>query len=188
MAKRFIQKFLPTQEQIAANKTLRFLGPAILQPGLWQVTRRSVAIGVAIGLFCAFIIPVGQIVLAAMLAIYFRGNLAVAALSTFVTNPLTFPPIYFAAYLLGSWMLGQKAAESQVASTISDLAEESDQGLVEGLSSWVSGIGDLGAPLLLGMFTFSVVSCLLGYVLVNVGWRLSVAIRYRSRHKKVRQT
>lgn len=188
MAKRFIQKFLPTQEQIAANKTLRFLGPAILQPGLWQVTRRSVAIGVAIGLFCAFIIPVGQIALAAMLAIYFRGNLAVAALSTFVTNPLTFPPIYLAAYLLGSWMLGQKAAESQVASTISDLAEESDQGLVEGLSSWVSGIGDLGAPLLLGMFTFSVVSCLLGYVLVNVGWRLSVAIRYRRRHKKVRQT
>lgn len=144
--------------------------------------------GVAIGLFCAFIIPVGQIVLAAMLAIYLRGNLAVAALSTFVTNPLTFPPIYFAAYLLGSWMLGQKAAESQVASTISDLAEESDQGLVEGLSSWISGIGDLGAPLLLGMLTFSVVSCLLGYVLVNVGWRLSVAIRYRSRQKKVRQT
>ncbi len=144
--------------------------------------------GVAIGLFCAFIIPVGQIVLAAMLAIYFRGNLAVAVLSTFVTNPFTFPPVYFAAYLLGSWMLGQRAAEAQVASTISDLAEESDQGLVEGLSSWVSGIGDLGAPLLLGMVTFSVVSCLLGYVLVNVGWRVSVAIRYRNRNRKVRQT
>ena len=85
-------------------------------------------------------------------------------------------------------MLGQRAVESQVASTISGLVEESDLGPVEGLSSWVSGIGDLGAPLLLGMLTFSVVSGLLGYVLVTVGWRVSVAIRQRSRNRKVRQT
>ncbi|CAM8630073.1 Domain of unknown function DUF2062 [Burkholderiales bacterium] len=181
MARRFIQKFLPTQEQIAANKTLRFLGPAILQPGLWHVTRRSVSVGVAIGLFCAFIIPVGQIPLAAVIAIYFRANLAVATLSTFVTNPFTFPPIYYVAYLVGSAMLGEKVVESEVASVVSEISQESDQGLIDGLLSWVSSLGDLGVPLLLGMVTFSVVSCVLGYFIVNLAWRASVAIRYRKR-------
>ncbi len=181
MARRFIQKFLPTQEQIAANKTLRFLGPAILQPGLWHVTRRSVSVGVAIGLFCAFIIPVGQIPLAAVIAIYFRANLAVATLSTFVTNPFTFPAIYYVAYLLGSAMLGEKVVESEVASVVSEISQESDQGFIDGLLGWVSSLGDLGVPLLLGMVTFSVVSCVLGYFTVNLAWRASVAIRYRKR-------
>src|SRR3546814_12520069 len=51
------------------------------------------------------LVPVAQTIVAAFLALPFRANVPVAAVTTFLTNPLTTPPLWVAAYYLGSWML-----------------------------------------------------------------------------------
>ena len=73
-------------------------------PELWRFTRRSVPRGVALGLFSAFIIPVGQIFLAAFLAWPARANVPLAAAVTFVIMTM----IYLSP-TLPSPLLAQKA-------------------------------------------------------------------------------
>ena len=69
------------------------------------MNRRSVPRAVALGLFVAVIIPVMHTAIAAILAIPTRANVAIAAAFTLVVNPLTIPPLYYAAYRVGSWEL-----------------------------------------------------------------------------------
>ena len=56
---------LPTREEMAGNRWLAPIAHRFLSPELWRFTRRSVPRGVALGLFSGFIVPVGQIFLAA---------------------------------------------------------------------------------------------------------------------------
>ena len=86
-----IRKYMPSREEMAENRWLAPIAHRFLSPELWRFTRRSVPRGVALGLFAAFIVPVGQIFLAAFLALPARANVPLAALVTFVTNPFTFP-------------------------------------------------------------------------------------------------
>ena len=69
------------------------------------MTRRSVPRAVALGLFVGVIIPVMHTAIAALLAIPLRANVAITAAFTLVVNPLTIPPIYYAAYRIGAWEL-----------------------------------------------------------------------------------
>jgi uncharacterized protein (DUF2062 family) len=39
-----------------------------------------------------------------------RANVAIAAAVTLIINPLTIPPLYYAAYRVGSWELHHDAA------------------------------------------------------------------------------
>ncbi|HMS81257.1 MAG TPA: DUF2062 domain-containing protein, partial [Burkholderiaceae bacterium] len=57
-----------------AQRSLGFLAPVLGRPCLWQLSRRRVAAGAAIGLFFAFLIPVAQIALAAAPAVLARAN------------------------------------------------------------------------------------------------------------------
>ena len=82
----------PRAEEMAKNKYLAPIGHRFLSPELWRFTRRSVPRGVALGLFAAFIIPIGQVFLAAFPSRCLpRANVPLAALATFVTNPFTLP-------------------------------------------------------------------------------------------------
>ena len=45
------ERFLPTREAITQSRMLRWLGPRLHDPLLWHVNRRSVARGVAMGVF-----------------------------------------------------------------------------------------------------------------------------------------
>ena len=73
------------------------------------MTHRSVPRAVALGLGIGVIIPFFHTVIAAMLAIPLRANVAIAAAFTLVVNPLTIPPMYYAAYRIGSWELHHDA-------------------------------------------------------------------------------
>jgi uncharacterized protein (DUF2062 family) len=72
---------------------------------LLALNRRAVARGAALGVFLGFVIPLGQIPAAVLLSSTFRANALASAAATFVTNPLTFPPIWASAYLVGGWIL-----------------------------------------------------------------------------------
>src|SRR4051794_35702085 len=89
---------IPSREHLQSNRWLRWLGPLLNDPRLWHMSRRGIALGLALGVFFGLLIPVAQIPVSAAAAVLLRANLPMAAASTFVTNPVTFGPVYYGAY------------------------------------------------------------------------------------------
>jgi uncharacterized protein (DUF2062 family) len=156
---------LPTREQLLANRLLRPFAHRLAHPLLWHFNRRSIARGVALGLFAGFLIPLGQTPVAAALALSARANVIIAAFATFVTNPLTFPPIYFAAYKLGSQMLGESPAFD--GDTL--------------IRKTMAAAMHFGAPTAIGLFIFAVLGAALGFGAVHMVWRIRVSRKWRLR-------
>jgi uncharacterized protein (DUF2062 family) len=155
------KRLLPTPEQVAASRWLRWLGPALLQPRLWHASRRGIALGVAIGVFFGFLIPLAQIPFSAAAAVALRANLPTAVAATLVTNPVTMPPVYYAAFKLGSMLLGrdEPAAAPQAADERAAIGEAE----AEGASGWqqaLSKLRNVGSALLLGLALMAVGSAL----------------------------
>ncbi|RVQ69741.1 DUF2062 domain-containing protein [Croceicoccus ponticola] len=96
---------MPTREQMERNRFIRPYAHRVLRSELWRFTRRSVPRGVALGIAAGIIIPLGQIFVAAMLALPFRANVPVAAALTFITNPITTPFVWWFANWLGTVLL-----------------------------------------------------------------------------------
>lgn len=168
-----VDKYMPSREEMAKNKYLAPIAHRFLAPELWRFTRRSVPRGVALGLFSAFIIPVGQIFLAAFVALPARANVPLAALVTFVTNPFTFPFWAVVANRVGTFLL-------QVDSATTSGAVEKE--LTSGRWSWFLDFFELAYVTAFGLLVLAVVSAGLGYVLSSAIWRVVVA---RKRAKRL---
>jgi uncharacterized protein len=163
-------KRVPDRETLQKNRWLSPFASRLAAPSVWQFNRRSVARGLALGLFAGFIIPVGQIFLAVLFAASVRANVLVASAATLVTNPFTFPPIYYAAYRTGNFLLG-KAGNQSLASQISDVPPP---GFLESASS-------TSLSLVVGLIIFATVSSLVAFVAVHLSWRITLVRRWRSR-------
>ena len=107
--RRWSQANMPTRETFERIHWLRPIAHRILLPELWHFNRRSVPRGVALGMLVGVLIPIAQTIFAALFALPARANVPVAALTTFVTNPLTTPPIWLLAYWIGSRLLHMNA-------------------------------------------------------------------------------
>ena len=71
--------------------------------------------GLAAGVFCGCYPFFGlQIFLSVGVATLVRGNHLLAAAGTFVSNPLTYVPLYWFNYLLGSHLLGLEGHDSDL--------------------------------------------------------------------------
>jgi uncharacterized protein (DUF2062 family) len=182
MAKKFITKFLPDREKLEKNRFLRWLGPTLLHPSLWHINRRSIAIGLAIGVFMGLIIPLAQIPFAAVVAVFLRANLPVAVVSTLVTNPFTFAPLYFMAYRIGAFLMGERNHKITEASL--DMQAEN---LGDGLNRWTEKISELGEPLILGLVIMAVVGAVVSYILVRLLWRLQVMWRLWQKRRRAKR-
>jgi uncharacterized protein len=163
--KKFFQRYLPPIAQIKSHPGLQFLGKRLHDPNLWHLNRRSLAGGTAIGLFSAFIPIPMQMALAALLAILFRVNLPLAVALVWTTNPITMPPIFYFAYLLGSVLLRIPPQQLEF--------QFSSQWFLATLK-----------PFLLGCMVLSTVSALAGYWLIIGLWRLQVNCLWRDRCRR----
>lgn len=167
------------------HRALRWLGPRLHHPRLWHVNRRGIALGVAVGVFFGLLIPVAQILFAALTALLLRANLAAAVASTLITNPFTFAPVYYAAYHLGAWMLGA-GATVRGEDTLAHAAAET----ATGLALWMERLGSVGAPLALGLLTLAVGLSVLLYFAVHWVWRVRIvrAWRWRRANRQARRS
>jgi len=161
----FFKRYLPEHHKIREHQYIRHFGSLLHDPNIWHLTRRSSAGGVAAGLFCAFIpLPIHMIVAAAV-AILFRVNLPLAVIFTWVTNPLTFAPMFVFAYQLGTKILGVPEHQVELEPVFNKL-----------IHIW--------EPLLLGCFILATVSAITGYVAVRLLWRLSLVRKWEERRKR----
>jgi uncharacterized protein (DUF2062 family) len=164
-----MKRWAPTREQLLASRWLRPVAHRLQDEHLWHLDRGSVARAVGIGLFFGFMLPVAQFLFAVVTAVFLRANVAVAAASTLVTNPFTFPPVYWLAYQIGRWILGDERGEvvaQALEAHVETLAAQ--QGWWQAL--WQS-IQSTGTPLVLGLAVLAVSSSVLGYLAVWLLWR-----------------
>ena len=172
-----IRKYMPSREDMARNKYLRPIAHRFLSPELWRFTRRSVPRGVALGLFSAFVIPVGQIFLAAFLAFPSRANVPLAAAVTFVTNPFTIAFWAVIANQVGRFILRIDAATAGVAT----------EQLESGAWQWVIDAFEVAGVTVVGFFVLAVITSSVGYLVSSALWRVMVARRRAKRLKRMEE-
>lgn len=188
-----LKKMMPSQQSMQNNRWLRWMGPGLFHPRLWRMHRKGVALGVGIGVFFAFLIPVVQIPLSAALSILLRANIPAAALATIVNNPLTFPPVYYAAWELGRWILEFKRRDGPTSQDgvwlnepklNSGLSEVSKAGADGWLDLVLGHMDSIGKPMALGAFIFACLFSLTAYATVQLVWIKRVRMRRASRCAK----
>lgn len=173
---------MPTREEMEQNKYLAPIAHRFGRSELWRFTRRSVPRGVALGLFAGFIIPVGQIFLAAFLALPLRANVPVAALLTFLTNPFTLPFWLLLANRLGAFVLRVDSATTGFANEQLASGRWAEFG-------WFQLLEGLGVTAF-GFIVLALLSAAIGYLLATLVWRLLVGRKWTrrpARRKVLRQ-
>lgn len=163
------RRAMPTRDQLGRS---RWIPARVLESQLWRFNRRSVPRGVALGLLVGILLPVGQIIFAAILCFPLRANVPVAALTTFVTNPFTTPIIWAASYQLGAWLLRVDAAVA--GGPIDHLFQITD---LWGAIEWLTAEGKV---LALGLVVVAVVAAAIGYLIASFGWRGWIVSRRRA--------
>ncbi len=167
---------MPTREEMARNKWLAPIAHRFGRSELWRFTRRSVPRGAALGLFAAFIIPFGQIFLAAFLALPARANVPVAALITFITNPFTVPFWAWVANKVGRFVLKIDAV------TGGTMNQE-----VQGQAwAWARDLFQTVGVTAFGFVVLSILSAAIGYLLAGFTWRFLVARKWTRRSGRVK--
>lgn len=174
-----LKRLIPNQESVRNNRWLRWLGPTLFDPRLWRPTRRGIALGAALGIFFGLLIPIAQIPFSAGVAVLLRANVPTAIASTLITNPVTFAPIYYAAYQIGSKLTG----ESEARSTASPPKQRGEGAAAWLAYSWERAAG-VGKPLLLGLAILASTLGLLVYLTITLLWRLKTGLAWRQRHHK----
>src|SRR3954454_23929317 len=170
----WLKRHVPTRETIHSYRLLRPFARHLSKPELWRLHRRSVPRAVALGLGVGVIIPFMHIVIAAILAIPLRANVAIAAAFTLVVNPLTIPPMYYAAYRIGSWELHHDA----------NLVDPATAQRVSGdLGRFLFWIHEASAPIAVGILTIAVTGAGGGYVAAALVWRWWLQSKWRERRE-----
>jgi uncharacterized protein len=174
---RWLTRHIPTRETIGEYRLLRPFAPHLRHPSLWRMTRRSVPRGVAVGLFVAIIMPFMHTVIAALLAIPTRANVAVAAVVTLVVNPLTMGPMYYAAYHIGAWELHH---DGQI---VDPAAAAQLSGELSRLLFWLH---HASGAIAVGILTMAVVAAGLGYFAASLAWASWSRSRWQQRRQAKR--
>lgn len=173
----WITRHVPTRETIHQFRLLRPFAPYLSRGSLWRFNRRSVPRGVAIGLFVAIIIPFMHTIIAALVAIPARANIAVAALFTLAVNPLTIPLMYFAAFRIGSWELHHDA------SLVNPADAERFSGELSRMLFWIH---HASGAIALGILTLAITIAVIAYFVSGFVWRLWSLRRWRRRRHLAR--
>jgi uncharacterized protein (DUF2062 family) len=176
--KQRIKAWLPTQDSLRTNRWLRWMGPVVNQPRLWHFSRKGIAMGVAVGIFFGLLVPVAQMPISAAFAVMLRANLPMAVASTFVTNPVTFGPVYYGAYRLGKVVVGEPAVtESEAIVALGSEppgtgVQATPQTWSQRLTRGVEHLRTVGKPLAVGLAIVATLSGLIVYFLISGLWIL----------------
>ncbi|MEM7763240.1 MAG: DUF2062 domain-containing protein [Pseudomonadota bacterium] len=168
MPRQTLKKILPSRDKVKRQFWLRPFQRLLDHPDLWAVRRRSVAPGVALGLFWTWIPIPAHSIAAGLSALALRVHLPLAMFMTLLVNPLTIIPIYFSGYLLGKRLLNSPPLPSGSF----DMAVLSEQ------------FGAVWQPLLLGNAVLGLVSALFGYVVIEGLWRTRVGQYLNARQRR----
>jgi hypothetical protein len=155
-------RHMPRRKHLKGGRLHRLLGDGLFGADLWKPSRRTVAGGLALGIFIGFTPTMGaQIILAGIAGYFLKVNLPVALAGTFVTNPFTAAIIYPLLYRFGVWMVGVPDA--------SDL---------EGYTGMLRSFAGYAKPLWVASLVIGSVAATFAYGLVMLLWPGGTHIRH----------
>jgi len=167
--KKWLKNKLPHPQQLKENRHLSVFGKLLHEPNIWHINRRSAAGAFAVGLFMMYMPPVGQMLMAAAAAIALRVNLPISVALVWISNPVTIPPMFYFAYLVGAWMIGSPPLEFRL-----DFWMD--------LHNWLAVL----RPLALGMLVCAIACSATGYFSVQALWRWNLRREIRRRKERYR--
>ncbi len=166
MPRRMLHKVLPSHTQVRRQWFLRPFRALLSDPALWATHRRNTLRAMAVGLFISFIPFPIHTVLAGVVALYLRVNIPVAIVASWMSNPLTFGPIYYGCYVLGRVLLGE--------------APDGEPGSFS-MDSMGEHLAEIWEPLLLGCLVAATVTTAVSYWALNRLWIRHVRRQFHRR-------
>ncbi len=169
MPRRFFRKFAFKRHHLREQWYLSPFRHLLHDPNLWGIRRRTVVPAFSLGLFVAYLPFAGHMVTAALLALVLRINIPVAAASTWVVNPLTIGPMYYFAYEVGRVLLRRTPRPFEFELSFAWL---------------IDGFVYVWEPMLLGCVLLGAILSLLGFVVLDLAWRASIALYLARRQRR----
>jgi uncharacterized protein len=164
----WLDAHLPTAAELARYRWLRPFAPRLADRQLWRARGEPLARGVAVGIFWAFVVPVAQVLFAAVHCVWWRASIPVAAAVTFITNPIT----------IGGWLvLAYHAGAPVVEPFVGPLTKPSFAAAAD--VGWLAVLQSLGLATVVGMGLFAVGGAIGGYLLVRLASALWLLLRRR---------
>ncbi len=170
MPRKLLKRLLPSRHIIKSTKGLHLLGDHLHNKNLWRINRKSISRATAVGLFTCFLPIPFQMVVAAGLAVVFYANLPVSVITVWVSNPITMPPMLYAAYKVGSYVMQ---------------LPRSRFGTALGWEWLIEQIGQIWYPMIIGCLIFGFLAAGLGYYIIQLLWRLWVLHHWRKRRVRI---
>ena len=147
-----------------------FLEKYHLPKAYFAINRRAVTRGLLVGLFWGFIpmpMQMGGVILTTPL---FKFNVPIALATVWLSNPITYPFMFYMEYVTGNFLLGKEGLDN-----------------VELTMDWFSNHwSDIALSMYVGAAFYSTVVAYLIYLFVNWLWVRSV--RREKRDKKLNQS
>jgi uncharacterized protein (DUF2062 family) len=171
---RWTDRLQPAVDRITGNPTVQRYFPALADPDLWHLNRRSAARAVAVGLFCGLIPGPLQVVGAIACCLAIRANFPLSVVTTLYTNPLTIVPLYVVAYEYGRVFFPE--APPAIAWSLPAHA-----GLVDWFPALVDWMKALGKPLAAGLVMLALTLAGVGWAVVRLLWRCHAVHAWRRR-------
>ena len=171
MPRSVFKKFAVKRHEFGDSWVLKPFRKLMEEPRYWGIRRRTVVPAFALGLFLSFQPFPAQPIVATLIALGLRINIPIAAATPFISNPLTMPPMYYASYRVGVWLLGQEPQPFDFQMSFEWLTTTF-------LNYW--------QPVTLGCLVLGTTAAALGYDIVDAAWRFTLhdyKIQKRKRRK-----
>lgn len=181
MLKKQLQRWLPEPEKLLKNRTIKVFAPHLADPRLWHFNRRCLSKAVYIGVMSAFFPLPGQMPIATIAALYFRANLPMAVMLTWITNPLTSIPIFYFAYWLGALLVDAPMIDFKLIGEM--LSAFSLWVFSDGSNPFVTFRQSISlTAFIVGLTILSVVSGVVSGLAFRIFWRWRVVNMWKKRH------
>ncbi len=134
----------------------------------FNFNRKMVTRGVLVGLFWGFIPMPMQMAGVMLTTPFFRFNVPIALATVWLSNPLTYPPLWYLEYATGNLLLGREGLDN-----------------IELTMAWFQNHwDDIVLPLYVGTAFYSTIVAYLIYLLLNWLWKRSAIQEWRDRRNK----
>lgn len=182
MPQKRLKNILPTPEKILESRTLKLFAPHLADPRLWQFNRHSLNKAVYIGVLSAFFPLPGQMLLALIGALVFRANVPMALGLTWITNPLTTLPVFYAGYYVGAKIMGEPMISLRLIGRM--ITDFSLWILSSGANPFVTYRGTVSlAAFCLGLTLLAVVTSIVCGLTFKAIWRYKTVTSWQKRQK-----
>lgn len=178
--KKHLKNLLPTPEKLLESRTLKLFAPYLTDERLWQFNRHSLNKAVYIGVLSAFFPLPGQMLLALIGALVFRANVPMALGLTWITNPLTTLPVFYAGYYVGAKILDVPMISLRLIGRM--ITDFSLWIISDGANPFITykGVVSIGA-FCLGLTLLAILSSLICGLAFKAIWRYKTIVSWQKR-------